>query len=330
MDHRGGKPGPARGREKPGVRLAVANSNERVPVSVIVPVKNEVGILRACLEHLRWADEVFVVDSQSTDVTARIAEELGARVVQFHFNGVFPKKKNWAIENLPFRNDWILIVDADEHIPPDLAAEIAEAVSRPEVDGYFINRRFFFLGRWIKHCGYYPSWNLRLFRRQKGRYERIECRSADTGDNEVHEHVVLDGRAEYLRCDMLHYAYPSIRAWVEKHNRYSDWESQVAGRLMEARADDHRIGRRLHFKRRLKRLYLRLPLRFVLRFLYAFVLRGGFLDGRPGFVLSVLLAFYDFLAWSKSYELSIAGPPATGIPLSTGPQMPRTSAERSP
>ena len=91
----------------------------RAPISVIVPVKNEAENLRRCLPALAWADEVIVVDSQSTDETARVADEHGASVVQFHFNGTYPKKKNWALENLPFRHEWVLIVDADERVPPD-------------------------------------------------------------------------------------------------------------------------------------------------------------------------------------------------------------------
>ena len=178
----------------------------KAPVSVILPVKNEAVNLPSCLDHLVWADEVFVVDSHSTDGTIEIAEKRGAKVVQFDFNGVYPKKKNWAIENLPFKNPWVLIVDADEHIPEELASEITAAIDRPEIDGYFLNRQFFFLGKWIKHCGYYPSWNLRLFRRERGRYERIEAPGADCGDNEVHEHVILDGHSRStFENDMLHY-----------------------------------------------------------------------------------------------------------------------------
>jgi len=284
-----------------------SNDLAKAPVSVIVPVKNEEANIETCLAHLAWADEVFVVDSQSADATLQIAERMGAKVAQFHFNGLFPKKKNWALESLPLRNEWVLIVDADEHITPELAREIADVVARPEADGYFINRRFFFLGRWIKHCGYYPSWNMRLFRRPKGRYERIECAAAQTGDNEVHEHVVLDGRAAYLKSDMLHFAYPSIGAWVEKHNRYSEWEAHAAQRLLESREEDRRIGRKLYLKRLLKRVYLRLPLRFLFRFFYAYVARLGFLDGRPGFIFCSLLAFYDFLGWAKGWELRGSG-----------------------
>src|SRR5436305_1377679 len=133
-----------------------------VPVSVIVPVKNEAENLRRCLPALAWADEVFVVDSQSTDATALVAREHGARVQQFHFNGTFPKKKNWALENLAFRNEWVLIVDADEVVVPELAGEIARRVASSEADGFYLNMKYFFLGRRIRHCGYAEAWNLRL------------------------------------------------------------------------------------------------------------------------------------------------------------------------
>ena len=121
---------------------------------MIVPVKNEAENLRRCLPALAWADEVFVVDSQSTDETAGVAAEFGATVVQFHFNGTYPKKKNWALENLPFRNEWVLIVDADEVVVPELAAEIAARIARDEADGYYLNSQYYFLGRRIRHCGY--------------------------------------------------------------------------------------------------------------------------------------------------------------------------------
>ncbi len=277
---------------------------EKLPVSVIVPVKDEIANIERCLGGVAWADEVFVVDSQSTDGTAEKAREMGANVVQFHFNGVYPKKKNWALENLPFRNEWVLIVDADEVVTPELRDEIADAIRSDEYDGYFINFRYHFLGRWLKHCGYYPVRVLRLLRHRLGRYERMPVSpGARTGDNEAHEHMVLDGRAGRLHNDMLHYPYPSISAWVEKHDRYSNWEAELYDRFRAGDADtEKRIGASQRFKRVLKRIYLRLPLRFVFRFLYAYVWKRGFLDGRPGFIFCVLLTFYDFLAWAKVYE----------------------------
>src|SRR5947208_148559 len=148
----------------------------KVPVSVLVPVKNEAENLRRCLPALAWADEVFVVDSQSTDDTVSVAEGFGARVVQFHFNGRYPKKKNWALDNLPFRNEWVLIVDADEVVVPELAEEIARRTAADEADGFYLNMKYFFLGRRIRHCGYAEAWNLRLFKHRLGRYEKMPVR----------------------------------------------------------------------------------------------------------------------------------------------------------
>ena len=274
----------------------------KVALSVLVPVKNEASNLRRCLPALAWADEVFVVDSQSTDETVRVARDLGATVVQFQFNGVYPKKKNWALENLPFRNEWVLIVDADEVVVPELADEIARRTAADEADGFYLNMKYFFLGRRIKRCGYAEAWNLRLFKHRLGRYEKMPVSSAThTGDNEAHEHVELDGRALRLRHELDHHAYPTVAIWVEKHNRYAVWEAAMYERFLREPVPAT-IGPGKRFKRRLKKLYLRLPFRPLVRFLYAYVVRLGFLDGRPGLVFCTLLAFYDFLAWANVYE----------------------------
>jgi glycosyltransferase involved in cell wall biosynthesis len=274
----------------------------KAAISVIVPVKNEAENLRRCLPALTWADEVFVVDSGSGDETVRVAEELGATVVQFRFNGTFPKKKNWALDNLPFRNEWVLIVDADEVVTPELAEEIRTRTEADEADGFYLNMKYYFLGRRIKHCGYAEAWNLRLFKHRLGRYERMPATSgAATGDNEAHEHVELDGRVRRLTQMLDHHAYPTIHAWVEKHNRYAVWEAEQYERFLREPIPAS-IGPGKRFKRRLKKLYLRLPCRPLVRFLYSYVFRLGFLDGRPGFVFCGLLAFYDFLAGANLYE----------------------------
>jgi len=278
----------------------------KAPVSVLVPVRNEAENLRRCLPALAWADEVIVVDSGSTDGTARVAESFGAAVVQFHFNGAYPKKKNWALENLPFRNEWVLIVDADEVVVPALAGEIARRTAAGEADGFYLNMKYYFLGRRIRHCGYAEAWNLRLFRHRLGRYERMPVApGVDTGDNEAHEHVELRGKALRLRHELDHHAYPTVAAWVEKHNRYAVWEAEMYERFLREPVPAS-IGPGKRFKRRLKKVYLRLPMRPAVRFLYAYVLRLGFLDGRPGLVFCTLLAFYDFLAWANVYQKRVA------------------------
>src|SRR4051794_23242858 len=120
----------------------------KVLVSILIPIKNEAANLPRCLESVAWADEIFVVDSQSADGSQRIAEEYGATVVQFRFNGTWPKKKNWALENLPFKHEWVFILDADEVLPPEAEVELARTVAdqNHKKAGYWINRRFMFMG----------------------------------------------------------------------------------------------------------------------------------------------------------------------------------------
>lgn len=277
----------------------------RVPLSVLIPVRNEAANLPACLESCRFADEVVVVDSRSTDDTPAIAARFGARVVPFDWNGTFPKKKNWALAHVAWKHEWVFILDADERITPELAAELARTVAAPACDGYYVNRRFWFLDGWLNHCGYYPSWNLRLFRHRVGRYEQLQGVSdTESGDNEVHEHVVLDGRVGYLRGEMEHYAFPTIEAWVEKHNRYSNWEARLlASADGAAAAADAAIAPELARKRKLKRWATGLPFRPALRFGYHYILRRGFLDGYRGYVFCRLMAFYEFLSVTKAVEL---------------------------
>jgi glycosyltransferase involved in cell wall biosynthesis len=274
----------------------------RVPVSVMIPALNEAKNLPRCLDHLAWADEVVIVDSNSKDDTRVVAENYGARVVQFQWDGQWPKKKNWALRNVDFKHPWVLIVDADEWITPELADEISAAVKTDQNVGYYINRKFIFMGGWIRHCGYYPSWNLRLIKRGFGEYERLtDIGDTGSGDNEVHEHVAANGPVAYLHHDMLHFAFPSIHVFVEKHNRYSNWEAAVE--YKKSRVGSAVIGQRLGARRRLKNLSRYLPLRPTLRFIYSYILKGGFLDGRPGYVFCRLLSMYEFLSVSKLMEL---------------------------
>jgi glycosyltransferase involved in cell wall biosynthesis len=279
----------------------------RVPVSVLIPAKNEQFHIADCVKSVSWADEVVVVDSQSTDQSVKLAEDLGARCVQFHYRAGGVKKKNWALENANLKHDWVLIVDADERIPKALADEIAQVVSenRPEA-GYYINRRFYFLDRWIRHCGYYPSWNLRLFRRDLGRYELMPDFSGRAGDNEVHEHVVLRGKAGKLLAPMDHYAYLSIEQFMEKHARYADWEANLGKRVSASMQDPARnpLAASVNIRRSLKRLGRRLPFPHWFRFSYHYFLRLGFLDGVAGYILCHLLAEYEFLIWAKTRQLS--------------------------
>lgn len=279
-----------------------ADMPERAPISVLIPARNEAANLGACLASVAWCDDVVVVDSGSTDGTPEIARAAGARVVDFKWNGAFPKKKNWALAHVEWRHEWIFILDADERVTPALEAAMRAALAAGTHAGYYVNRRFWFLDGWLNHCGYYPSWNLRFFMHHLGRYEQ-PAGAADTGsgDNEVHEHVELPGSVGYLDGEMEHYAFPDIATWIEKHNRYSSWEArvQVEGVAADAVGLDPALAR----KRRLRRLAWRLPFRPTLRFLYHYVWRAGFLDGYRGFVFCRLMGWYEFLNAAKAAEL---------------------------
>jgi glycosyltransferase involved in cell wall biosynthesis len=284
--------------------MAHSSRENRVPVSILVPIKNEAANLRKCLDSIKWADEILVVDSHSTDGSIEIAQAHGAKVVQFDFNGTWPKKKNWALENLAFRNEWIFILDADEVLPPAAEEEFGRAIATAgEIAGYWINRRFMFMGRWLRHS-YYPNWNLRLFRHALGRYEKLTDSNTNSGDNEVHEHVIVQGPTGRLKCEMDHYAFPSVEVFVEKHNRYSNWEARVsADRRLPGSASQIR-SEPVERRRKLKLLSQRLPCRPLLRFLYIYIWQRGFLDGREGYYFARLHAMYELLSVAKTYELA--------------------------
>jgi glycosyltransferase involved in cell wall biosynthesis len=275
----------------------------RVAVSVIVPIKNEAANLARCLDCVKWADEIFVIDSESTDGSIEIAQGHGAQVVQFEFNGTWPKKKNWALENMRFRNEWVFVLDADEVLPPEAEAEFAQAITAAgDIAGYWINRRFMFMGRWLRHA-YYPNWNLRLFRHALGRFEKLTDAPTNSGDNEVHEHVLVNGRTAKLRVEIDHYAFPSIDIFIEKHNRYSNWEARVAADTLRDSSSGKISSRTVDRRRKLKKLSRQLPFRPLLRFLYVYVWQKGFLDGAEGYYFARLHGFYEFLSVAKTREL---------------------------
>ena len=301
----------------------MTNSSTKIPVSVLIPAKNEELNLAACLESVAVADEVFIVDSQSEDRSLEIAAKYGAKVVQFHFNGRWPKKKNWSLENLSFRNDWILIVDCDERITPELWSEIATAIKNPEYQGYYINRKVFFLGKWIRFGGKYPDWNLRLFQHKLGRYENLSTEDIpNTGDNEVHEHVILQGKAGYLKEDMLHIDFRDIYEWLARHNRYSNWEARVYYNILTGKDESGTIGANLlgnalQRKRFLKKIWVRLPFKPLLRFILFYVFRFGFLDGRAGYIYGRLLSQYEYQIGVKLYELQKFGGKLNVVPTAS-------------
>jgi glycosyltransferase involved in cell wall biosynthesis len=242
-------------------------------VSVAIITQNESSSIRQCLEGVRWADEIIVVDNDSTDDTQEICRSFGARVFNEEWKG-FARQKNSAIEKT--RNEWVLSLDADERIPPELGREIETILTgTPWFEGYRIARRNYFLGRWIRRCGWYPDHNLRLFRKSKGRFE----------ERAVHEKVVVEGRVGTLKNPLEHHTYRSLSDFMKRLERYSGL----------AALEMRREGRSF----RLRDILLRPPLTFF----QMYILRAGFLEGYDGFLLSVLYSFYTVLKYSKLKEL---------------------------
>jgi glycosyltransferase involved in cell wall biosynthesis len=293
--------------------LRTAAPDSLLPVTAIVAARNEARNLPRCLKSLRGIAEVYVIDSQSTDSTVEIAEVHGAHVVQFHYQGGWPKKRQWAIESLPIANDWIFIVDADEALTPELATEIRSAIQDSDYDGYYIALRMFFLGRELKHSGA-RFYKLSLFRRGKGRYEcRLKDQDSSMADMEVHEHVVLDpgrsgsgrGKARKLSHPLMHHNVESLSHYIRKHDEYSNWDARVwlEGERSTNDLPPSLFGSQAQRRRWLRKKLFAVPGTPIFFFLYKYFLCFGFLDGIPGLIYCGLQGVQFFHIKAKIYEL---------------------------
>jgi len=243
-------------------------------LSVITLTLNEEHNIAECLSSVQWADELIVVDSGSTDRTVELAQSFTNHVMNVEWKG-YGATRNLALARCT--GDWVLWLDADERVTPELSAEIKRIVQAngKEIAAYSVGRRAYFLGRWIKHCGWYPSRVTRLFRREKGRFT----------ENNVHEQLRVDGVVRELRHDLLHYTDPDLQHYFAKFNRYTSLAAE----------DLYAAGRS-------RRLY-DLLVRPWFQFFKMYILRLGFLDGLQGFILSVVSSAYVFTKYAKLWEL---------------------------
>lgn len=265
--------------------------------SVFIQTLNEEDNLPRCLNSLRWSDDIVVLDSLSTDRTAKIVETYGGRFYQRPYDGR-AGNQNWAVENIEFKYPWVWYVDADEVTTSELAKEIQEtcsAPSRPEV-AYYVRRRNYFMGRWLKHGGMYDVWIARLWRPDKIRWQR-----------DANPVAIIDGPTEYLKNDLIHYFFSKgIADWFARHNKYSSYE---AIETIRSRADGDLGLRELFSKnpivrrKALKRVSFRLPARPFAKFSYMYLLRAGFLDGKAGLTYAAMLSVYEYLICLKVIEL---------------------------
>ncbi len=265
-------------------------------VSVLILTLNEELNLSACLESVRGFDDVVILDSFSSDQTEPIARDSGARFYQRKFDD-FASQRNFALKEIEFRHPWVFHLDADERFTPKLFEEIRARIQNPDCDGYFVASQMIFMGRWLKHAGSYPAYQLRLIR--LGKMEFIQ-----------HGHGQRESsrdRAGFLEEPMLHFSFEKgLADWLEKHNRYASAEARQS--LSESEKKSGRISRILasdflERRRALKTFSTRLPFRPFMKFMYLYFLRLGFLDLLPGFAYCVLQSFYEHLIVLKVEEL---------------------------
>jgi glycosyltransferase involved in cell wall biosynthesis len=275
-----------------------------LPISVIVPVRNEARNLPRCLESLRQFGEVYVIDSQSSDESVELARTAGAKIVQFYYQGGWPKKRQWALNTLPLKYEWVLLLDADEVVTPSLAREIRAAISDPGINGYHLGLQMWFLGRPLRFSGA-RFWKTSLFRREKGRFEcRLAAQDSSMADMEIHEHVIVDGPTTFLKEPLIHHNVDSLSRYIRKHDEYSNWESEVLSQTLGPEdLQPHLFGSQAQRRRWLKKKFFALPGSPVALFLYRYLFCFGFLDGIPGLIYCGFQAVQMFHTKAKIYEL---------------------------
>jgi len=275
-------------------------------LSIIILTLNEELNLPECLASIRTLSaDIFVIDSGSTDSTRELARASGCHVYEHPFEN-YAVQRNWALDNLPIKTEWILCLDADERLMPELAAEIVVVLSCEEQEyaGFLINKRSFFLGKWLRYGGQYPSYHLRLFRRGLG---RCENRLYD-------QHFVVNGKLGKLNCDYVDIIATGLTEWTARHNRWATMEAleslnqlnqidQNKDYVVKPRLFGNPIERKRFFR---NKVYQKFPL-FVRPFLfwsYGYIFRLGFLDGTAGLIFHTLQRFwFRFLVDAKLYEL---------------------------
>ncbi len=249
----------------------------RTPLSVVIITRNEESNIRRCLESVKWADEIVVVDQFSTDATVEICREYTDAVYQREMTDGFGPQKQFGVDQAS--HDWIFNIDADEWLSDELSKSLQEMLERgPEYEGYEVMRRTRYMGSWIMHCGWYVP-ILRLFDRRRGRYS----------DRRIHETIVVDGRVGRLQGDLLHESYHSIRQHIEKLNLFSDFDAQI----IDARGVVLRPANYWWY----------FGVKPFLMFLRKFILMGGYKDGVRGFIISLLTGITGMVIYLKAWHI---------------------------
>ena len=269
--------------------------NENIPISVIVSVKNEELNLPSCLEKLKRFSEVIVVDSMSIDTTPEIVKKFNYKIVNFKWNGKFPKKRNWALRNVQIKNDWVLFLDADEVLTESFIAEVSSVVGNTQHNSYWLNYNNFFMGKELKFGDQMRK--LAFFKKGEGEYEKIEEDSWSHLDMEIHEHPIIKGSVGEIKSSITHNDYKGLEHYISKHNAYSSWEAK---RYLSLKSNSMTS---LTFRQKVKYKLISIGILPSVYFFYSYVIKLGFLDGKPGYYLAKYKANYFYQVQTKIKEL---------------------------
>ena len=299
--------------------MGVTINTAKLPVTVVIAVKNEERNLPLCLERLSRFSKIVVIDSGSTDQTRAIAEKFGCEFILFRWDGHYPKKRNWYLLNHHVDTPWVFFLDADEYVTDEFVNELERAIVKTQHAGFWVNYSNYFLGQELKHG--VPQLKLPLFKVGAGLYERINEDAWSSLDMEVHEHPVLQGSVGELKSKIDHNDFKGLHSYIAKHNEYSSWEArrymklQIAGATMRASTTvtavtetgttPNVLADSEHFTATQRRKYNNLTHWWLAPayFLYTFVYKLGFLDGRAGYAFARMKAIYFWQIRLKIAEL---------------------------
>ena len=265
-------------------------------ITALILTRNEAKRLPDCLENLNWADQIIVIDDQSEDETVEIAKKNGAVVYERKLDN-FAAQRNFGLKKV--KTDWVFLIDADEETTPELKKEIKEAIGKKEYDGYFFPRKNIIFGKWIEHTGWYPDYQLHLFKIKKGRYTNL-----------VHEQVKLDGQAGYLKHYLIHHNYQTVSQYLKKLDHYTTLAAKMKVK------SGHQFDPKDIFKEPASEFFKR------------FFAEKGHQDGLHGLILSLLQAFSTLITFVKIWE--IQGFKTQELPMSDFvPEMKKLGKETS-